>query len=124
MIIDVIPEVEIFARAPAPVAVLGATENQNRFNRVFQDFSAVFADSSHPLVIFLDDLQSADMSSLHLIKTIVTNPDSRHLLLVGAYRDNEVDEAHPLIAVLAEIGKLAVVGHIALGPLALAQVTG
>ena len=106
------------------VPVVGATENQNRFNRVFQAFSGVFADSSHPLVIFVDDLQWAEaFPTLHLIKTIVTNPDSRHLLFIGSYRDNEVDDAHPLTAVLTEIGKLAVVSHITLAPLPLPYVT-
>ena len=98
MIIDVIPEVELLIGRQPASPLVGAAENQNRFNRVFQAFSGVFAGPEHPLVIFLDDLQWADIPTLHLIKTIVTDPDSHHLLFIGAYRDNEVDDAHPLTA--------------------------
>ena len=123
VIIDVIPEVELLIGSQPAVPAVGATENQNRFNRVFQAFSAAFAQSKHPLVIFLDDLQWADIPTLHLIKTIVTNPNSHHLLFIGSYRDNEVDETHPLTSVLTDIGKLAVVNHITLAPLPLPHVT-
>ena len=123
VIVDVIPEVEMIVGPQAPVPVLGAAENQNRFNRLFQDFSAVFAHERHPLVIFLDDLQWADLSTLQLLRTIVANPDSHHLLLVGAYRDNEVDESHPLVAILAEIERQRAITRIALRPLELAHVT-
>ena len=123
VIIDVIPEVELLIGSQPAVPAVGATENQNRFNRVFQAFSAAFAQSRHPLVIFLDDLQWADIPTLHLIKTIVTNPNSHHLLFIGSYRDNEVDETHPLTSVLTDIGKLAVVNHITLAPLPLPHVT-
>ena len=98
MIIEVIPEVELLIGRPAAVAVVGAAENQNRFHGVFQAFSAVFARQEHPLVIFLDDLQWADIPTLNLIKAIMTSPYGRHLLFIGAYRDNEVEEAHPLAA--------------------------
>ena len=103
VIIDVIPEVErIIGQQPA-VAQLGASESQNRFNRVFQQFIHVFSQAEHPLVLFLDDLQWADLPSLRLIELIVTDPDSQYLLLIGAYRDNEVSATHPLIYTLEQI---------------------
>src|SRR5207237_323388 len=105
-----------------PVPSVGPEENQHRFNRVFQAFSTVFARREHPLVLFLDDLQWADVPTLQLIRTIVTNPDSRHLLFIGSYRDNEVDEAHPLTTILGDIEKLALVSRITLAPLAPAEV--
>jgi len=118
LIIDVIPEVELIVGPQAPVPELGPTEAQNRFNIVFQRFIDVFQSTDYPLVIFLDDLQWADSASLKLIQLLMKPSGGRHLLWVGAYRDNEVDAAHPLASTLNEIEKTAAsVNHIALSPL-------
>ncbi|MGB5967877.1 MAG: AAA family ATPase [Spirulinaceae cyanobacterium] len=106
VIIDVIPEVELIMGKQPPVPQLGLTESQNRFNIVLQSFIRVFTSSEHPLVIFLDDLQWADAASLKLLKLLMTNPDSQYLLVIGAYRDNEVSPTHPLIQTLEQIHKL------------------
>jgi predicted ATPase len=103
VIIDVIPEVELIIGKQPPVPQLGSTESQNRFNRVFQDFIQVFTQPQHPLVLFLDDLQWADSASLKLIQLLMIDPASQYLLLIGAYRDNEVSPAHPLKHTLYEI---------------------
>jgi len=103
---------------------LGAAESQNRFNRVFQQFIHVFTSKEHPLVIFLDDLQWADLASLKLIHLLACDPDSQYLLLIGAYRDNEVSATHPLMLTLEEIQKTgAVVNNIVLQPLQLTHVS-
>ncbi len=103
IIIDVIPELErIIGKQPA-VSEAGAAEKQNRFNRVFQEFIQVFAQKSHPLVLFLDDLQWADNTSLKLIQILMTDADSQYFLLIGAYRDNEVDAVHPLTSTVEKI---------------------
>jgi predicted ATPase len=78
-----------------PLLDLAPAEVQKRFNLVFQDFIKVFTEPAHPLAIFLDDLQWADGASLKLIKLLLTSSDAG-LLLIGAYRDNEVTAAHPL----------------------------
>jgi predicted ATPase/GAF domain-containing protein/tRNA A-37 threonylcarbamoyl transferase component Bud32 len=92
--IDIIPEIEqIIGRQPA-VRMLEATETQNRFNTVFQNLLEVFCQQSHPLVLFLDDLQWADSASLKLIELMLTNCKAKYLLLLGAYRDNEVNPSH------------------------------
>jgi len=124
IIIDVIPELErIIGKQPA-VSEAGAAEKQNRFNRVFQQFIQVFAQQSHPLVLFLDDLQWADNTSLKLIQLLTTDADSEYLLLIGAYRDNEVDAAHPLTSTIEKIqeenGKI---NNIVLKQLSLASVS-
>jgi predicted ATPase/signal transduction histidine kinase len=123
VIIDVIPEVELIIGPQSAVAELGPTEAQNRFNLVFQNFIRVFTQASHPLVIFLDDLQWADRASLQLMQLLMTATDSHYLLLIGAYRNNEVSEAHPLMLTLDEIYKeKALVNHIHLTPLDLPNV--
>ncbi len=100
---------------------LSGTAAQNRFNLLFQKFTQVFTTAEHPLVIFLDDLQWADSASLNLIQLLMA--DTGHLLLIGAYRDNEVNPAHPLILTLGEIQKnQATINTITLAPLSQLQV--
>ncbi|MEH2304156.1 trifunctional serine/threonine-protein kinase/ATP-binding protein/sensor histidine kinase [Nostoc sp.] len=124
VITDVIPEVELIIGTQPDVAQIGATESQNRFNRVFKEFIQVFTQKEHPLVIFLDDLQWADSATLNLIQLLVTDSDSKHLLFIGAYRDNEVNAAHPLIQKTEEIKNAGtVVNKIVLQPLNLENVT-
>jgi predicted ATPase len=106
IIIDVIPDVERIIGQRPPVPQLGPTESQNRFNLVFQKFLGVFTKKEHPLVIFLDDLQWADSASLKLLQLLMTDTDSQYLLLIGAYRDNEVSATHPLMHTLEQIQKM------------------
>ncbi|BAY08029.1 ATP-binding sensor histidine kinase [Calothrix sp. NIES-2098] len=108
VIIDVIPEIEKIVGQQPSVPQLGATESQNRFNRVFQKFIKVFTQQDHPLVLFLDDLQWADLASLKLIQMLMMEPDSQYLLTIGAYRDNEVISTHYLLQTLNEIQKAGV----------------
>ena len=103
VIIDVIPELELIIGKQPDVPILGSTESQNRFNLVFKQFIHVFTKKEHPLVVFLDDLQWADAASLKLIQLLMTDPDNQYLLLIGAYRDNEVSATHPLMLALNEI---------------------
>ncbi|MEH2025345.1 trifunctional serine/threonine-protein kinase/ATP-binding protein/sensor histidine kinase [Nostoc sp.] len=105
IIIDVIPELELIIGKQPEVPQLASAEAQNRFNLVFQKFINLFAQKEHPLVIFLDDLQWADLASLKLIQLLATNTDIQYLLIIGAYRDNEVDTSHPLMLVLREMEK-------------------
>ncbi|MCB0166358.1 MAG: AAA family ATPase [Anaerolineae bacterium] len=124
VIIEVIPEVELII-GPQPAApTLGPAEAQNRFNLVFQNFVKVFTRPEHPLTIFLDDLQWADLASLTLLKRLMTAGDIGHLFVIGAYRDNEVSEAHPLQLTVTEIEQSGTqVNHINLIPLTLPHVT-
>ncbi|HBK63233.1 MAG TPA: serine/threonine protein kinase, partial [Cyanobacteria bacterium UBA11166] len=118
VIIEVIPELEHLIGAQLAVPQLEGSAAQNRFNLLFEKFIRVFATSDHPLVIFLDDLQWADSASLKLMQLLMTETDTGYLLLIGAYRDNEVYPAHPLILTLDEIQKAhATVNQITLAPL-------
>ena len=123
VMIDVIPEVELIIGKQPPVPQLGATESQNRFNRVFKQFIHVFSKREHPLVLFLDDLQWADSASLKLIQLLMSDPHSQYLLMIGAYRDNEVSAAHPLMLTLDEMHSAGVrMNAIALRPLEVAHI--
>ncbi|MEL7242215.1 MAG: AAA family ATPase [Cyanobacteria bacterium J06573_2] len=117
VIIEVIPELEQIIGKQPPAPELSGTAAQNRFNLLFHKFIQVFTTKEHPVVIFLDDLQWADSASLKLIQLLMSN-ESKYLLLIGAYRDNEVFPAHPLILTLEEIVKTeAIVNTITLTPL-------
>ncbi|MEW6493790.1 MAG: AAA family ATPase [Cyanobacteriota bacterium] len=123
VIIDVIPEVERIIGSQPAVPQLSLAEAQNRFNRVFKQFIHVFCKAEHPLVLFLDDLQWADLASLKLIQLLACDFDSQYLLLIGAYRDNEVSATHPLMLTLEEIQKSgAVVNNIILQALQITHV--
>jgi predicted ATPase/class 3 adenylate cyclase/tRNA A-37 threonylcarbamoyl transferase component Bud32 len=92
----------VVGEQPAPISVQG-TEAQNRFNVAIQTFVRVFAQPQHPLVIFLDDLQWADLASLKLLQRLLETPEGDSLLLIGAYRDNEVTATHPLTLTLEQL---------------------
>ena len=105
VIIDVVPELERMLGEQPRAPELSGSAAQNRFNLLFSKFIQVFTTQEHPLVIFLDDLQWADLASLNLMKVLMGDRDAGYLLLLGAYRDNEVFPAHPLILTLAELEK-------------------
>lgn len=105
VIIEVIPEVELITGKQPPIIALNPVEAQNRFQILFQNFVGVFTQPERPLVIFLDDLQWADIASLKFIQLLLTDPSVRYLLIIGAYRDNEVTPEHPLLMTLRELQK-------------------
>ncbi|MDZ8187236.1 MAG: AAA family ATPase [Nostoc sp. ChiSLP02] len=121
VIIEVIPELSRIIGEQPPAIELSGTAAENRFNLLFQKFTSVFTSASHPLVIFLDDLQWADSASLKLMQLLMA--DTSHLFIIGAYRDNEVNPAHPLMLTLNEIAKSqAKINTITLAPLSQVQV--
>ncbi len=118
VMIDVIPEIELIIGQQPSVTECSTTEAFNRFNLVFQKLIRVFAQAEHPLVLFLDDLQWADLASLKLLQLLMTDSDTRYLLIIGAYRDNEVNPIHPLMMTTEEICKAGkTVNRIELEPL-------
>jgi predicted ATPase len=120
VIIEVIPELEEIIGPQPTVSELSGTAAQNRFNLLFQNLIAVFATPDHPLVIFLDDLQWADSASLNMMQVLIGSTEIGYLLLLGAYRDNEVFPAHPLMLTLTELEKhQATISTITLAPLEL-----
>jgi predicted ATPase/signal transduction histidine kinase/tRNA A-37 threonylcarbamoyl transferase component Bud32 len=105
VLIDVIPNLKLVIGEQPFVAQVGGQEAQNRFNLVFQNFIKAICQAEHPLILFIDDLQWADSASLKLLKIILGDRNIQNLLIVGAYRDNEVDSIHPLVMTLDEIEK-------------------
>ena len=118
LIVDLVPELKLIIGEQPPVPELPPQDAQGRFQLVFRRFISVFARPEHPLALFLDDLQWLDAATLDLLEDLLTRPDVQHLMLIGAYRDNEVDSAHPLMCKLEAIRKAgAAVQEIVLAPL-------
>ena len=97
LMVNLIPEVEFVIGKQPPVVELPPQEARGRFQLVFRRFLGVFARPEHPLALFLDDLQWLDTATLELLERLITDPDVRHVLFIGAYRDNEVSSSHPLM---------------------------
>jgi PAS domain S-box-containing protein len=117
LIADLVPEVKLIIGEPPPVTELVSKDDQRRFHLVFRRFLMVFARPEHPLALFLDDLQWLDAATLELLEDLLTHPDVQHLLLIGAYRDKEVNAAHPLVSKLEAMRTTGKVRDIKLGPL-------
>ena len=119
LMVDLVPQLKLVIGEQPPVPELPPQEAQRRFHLVVRRLLGVFARAEHPLVLFLDDLQWLDPATLDLLEDLLTQPELGHLLLVGAYRSNEVDAAHPLRRTLAAIRQAgARLQHITLAPLA------
>jgi PAS domain S-box-containing protein len=103
LMVDVVPDLKFIIGEQPPVAELAPQDAQRRFQLVFRRFIGVFARPEHPLALFLDDLQWLDAATLDLMQDLLTQPDARHLMLIGAYRDNEVTPSHPLMQKLDAI---------------------
>ncbi|MBV8967916.1 MAG: serine/threonine-protein kinase PknK, partial [Verrucomicrobia bacterium] len=118
IIIDLVPELALILGEQPPVPELPPPDAQRRFQLVFRRFIGVFARREHPLVLFIDDLQWLETATLDLIEDLLKQPDVQHLMLIGAYRDNEVSPAHPLMRMLGIIRQAgATVREIVLAPL-------
>ena len=123
VLIDLVPELELIIGEQPPVDHLAPDESEARFTTLITHFVGVFAGDDSPLVMFLDDLQWSDRASLKLIRHLATAPHGMRLLLVGAYRDNEVGPAHPLALALHDLEAAGVTPtRVTLAPLPLSAV--
>lgn len=119
VIAELLPELTLITGRRPPPLELPPSESQSRFELTFQNFVGVLAQKEHPLVLVLDDLQWADLSSLNLLTQLCTTPGRGHFLVIGAYRDGEVGEQHPLHITLRELTARGVqMTTLAVGPLA------
>ena len=119
--VELVPALALVLGPQPPVVELGPQEAQERFVLVFRKLLGAIAAPGSPLVLFLDDLQWSDPGSLALLERIMADVDARHLMVIGAYRDNEVAPGHPLLTTLERIrGKIA---RLTLQPMALEAVT-
>ena len=120
LMVNLIPEVEFLIGKQSPVAQLPPQEARNRFRLVFRRFLGAFATAEHPLALFLDDLQWLDPATLDMLELLVTDPDVRHVLLIGALRKSEqnsrliIDGIARLVAIMSSTGAVEGVNRQAL----------
>ncbi len=123
VVVDVLPELELVIGPQPPAQELKGAEARNRFQRLIARLLKALSGHDRPVVMFLDDLQWADTATLNLLRFVFTEGDVERFLLVGAYRDNEVDALHPLTNTRKEIEQEGGrVGSLSLGPLRLPDV--
>src|SRR6202165_1285572 len=123
LIVELVPELEVIIGKQPAVPELPPNDAKNRFQNVFRRFLCVFAHKEHPLALFLDDLQWLDTETLDLLEHLISHSEVQHLLLVGAYRENEVSSSHPLMRMLEAIRETGARVHkIELKPLGLDDV--
>ncbi|MCP4129415.1 MAG: serine/threonine-protein kinase PknK, partial [bacterium] len=124
IISDIIPLFELIIGKQPDIPTLGPVESRNRFKLVLQAFMKILASKENPLVVFLDDLQWADLASLQLLKLFANDSYTKHLFVIGAWRHNETPDSHPLILTLDEIKKTdTIVNDIFLQPLGIDHVS-
>jgi predicted ATPase/signal transduction histidine kinase len=121
LVAELIPELSTLLGPQPDVPPLGPSESENRFQLTLIGFASAFCQKDRPLVLFLDDLQWADLASLRFVESLLS-ASSRGLLLVGAYRDNEVDATHPLALSVGRLERAVAVSRILLAPLGRAPV--
>ncbi|APR81520.1 Signal transduction histidine kinase CheA [Minicystis rosea] len=123
VLVDLIPDIALILGEQPPVIALPPLEARERIESALQSFLLAFATEEHPVVIFLDDLQWIDPAALRLLSQIAVNPAARHLLLIGAYRENEVSAAHPLMMTVDDITEAGrAVIRVNVGPLSIDDV--
>jgi PAS domain S-box-containing protein len=103
LVVDLVPELKLLLGEQPPVIALPPQEAKTRAQLALRRFIGVFARPEHPLTLFLDDLQWLDAATLEFLEDLLIQQDLSHLLVVGAYRDNEVDSTHPLTRKLSAI---------------------
>lgn len=122
LMVNLIPALALVIGVQPPVPPVEPHAAQGRFQLVFRSLLRTFAKQGRPLVLFIDDLQWLDSGTLHLVEHLLSDPDVRHVLLIGAYRDSEVSESHPLTHMLAALsGQGRAATQIALEPLSAAE---
>ncbi|MDD5168814.1 MAG: AAA family ATPase [Syntrophales bacterium] len=123
IMVELVPELELIIGKQPSVQQLPPAETQNRFYMVFQRFINAVASKDHLLVLFLDDLQWADGATLKLVEMLMIDADVGYLLIIGAYRDNEINDSHPFAVTLDMIRRSgAAVNQIIVNPLAVSHV--
>ena len=110
--IEVVPELELLIGPQPQVSELPVAEAQNRFRDFLCRFVSSFAAAEHPLTIFIDDLQWADLSTIQFISRLAHDDHNRFIYFIGAYRNNEVSAVHPLMMAIVEIKERSLPLHL------------
>ncbi len=100
LLVELVPKLAQILGPVTPSGDVVPNEIQTKLQYTLLSFVSFACSTDQPLVFFVDDLQWADPASLSLIGSLLTDTSIHGLLLIGAYRNNEVDAAHPLVRML------------------------
>lgn len=103
VVVNVIPELELIVGPQPAVVDLPSQETQNRLDQVFYNLTTAFTNVALPVVVFLDDLQWVTPITLRLFSQSLLYQKTGKLLVVGAYRNNEINKTHPLTVMINEV---------------------
>ncbi len=100
-----IPELEnIVGQLPSPV-FLDPESTRNRFYHTITTFIRLFTKNNRSIVIFLDDIQWIDQSSLDLMEELLIGENTERVMLICSMRSNAKDENKTLKTVISTIEK-------------------
>ena len=123
VLIKIIPQLQVTFNL-TNVINIDQSQLKNQLFIAIERFFSFFASKEHPLVIFLDDMQWADVASLEMLELIYSSNKLESFLILGAYRKNEVNSVHPMRLSLKNISnKIGTIEDIELHPLNLDAIT-
>lgn len=95
---------DCIADIPEPIPVDKEEERFRLFDAVAQFLIAV--SQNQPLVLILDDLHWSDRGVIAMLSHVAHFVSDHPILMIGAYRDAEIDRKHPLSGALASLNRL------------------
>lgn len=97
------PQLDLFVGEQPSLPELNGPEAQNRFNYAILSFLRSLTSPGSPLVLFLDDVQWADVSSIQLLKVLLTQRELKNVLVIISYRDTEIPASHSVAALIQDL---------------------
>ncbi len=123
LINDVVPRMELIIGVQPALQAVSPSEEQARFKVALKNLMLAISESEYPVVFFMDDVHWADVASLDLFESVLSDQTTRRMMFIGTYRDNEVDASHPLLRSIEKINKNnGNIQHIQLGNLNISAV--
>lgn len=117
LVTGLIPELETWIGVQPEMEPLNPSEETNRFFMTFSKFVEGITANERPLVLFLDDVHWADVSSLQLMEQLVSGNHLRKCFVICSYRQGEAALESTMFSALDRINRNREVGHINLQPL-------
>jgi diguanylate cyclase (GGDEF)-like protein len=105
VLVELVPKLQLLLGPQGESVPLDPVAAQHRLQNTVRSFLEAVVSEGQSLVVFLDDLQWCDSATIDLIRQLLGARGIPRLLVVGAYRDGEVTDAHPLAVLLKSLGE-------------------
>jgi len=117
LLLKLIPELVHITGKAGAVPETDPGNEDKRLLATISNFLYSFAEKDHPVILFIDDLQWADPLTLAFFRHIALVDHIPCLHVIGTYRDNEINDTHPLIKIIEEIEQQKILHKLHLHPL-------